>query len=231
MSGASENFKLLQRAFVEVMNEKAQAALLEYPENPVYSNKHLHAMKRILFGKDKYLHAVSEIRFKKRFIAVLIAAAVLLVGGITVYAKRDVVTAFLNRSMKSFTRIFYQTNQDEETSVPETIEEERIPVYLPDGFVLQEYESSMAHIRIAWKKEEQSIVFEQGTIADIHYLDNEHGEKTILTVDNRTVYVQKTVDEASYLWTDDEYTYLLSCTDTLTFDEVSKMIQSMPKGK
>lgn len=69
MSGASENFKLLQRAFVEVMNEKAQAALLEYPENPVYSNKHLHAMKRILFGKDKYLHAVSEIRFKKRFIA------------------------------------------------------------------------------------------------------------------------------------------------------------------
>ena len=231
MYEVNDNLKLFRQAFVEAMHENTQMILAEYSEKPVFSKKHKRAMNRILSGQGKRtIKTSNRISVKTRLVAALVAAFLLL-GGLTVYAHRDAVVEFIEQIYDAFTRVFFHEEQENEAGLPDTIEEERIPTYVPEGFVLQNYQSSLSNVFLVWEKDEQFIIFKQNVIGSSYNIDNEYSDFITMTIGDSTVYVKQNDNLNTYIWNDGTYSYALDCSATLIFEDVSHMIQSVSKVK
>lgn len=230
MYEVNDDLKLFRQAFIEAMKENTRLILAEYPEKPVYSKKHKRAMKQILAGQGKQvIRTSSRSSVRTRLIAALVAAVLLLLGGFTIYAKREAVIEIMEQIYEKFTRIFYHEEQEDGTNFPDIIEEERIPTYVPNGFVLQDYQLSLSGVYVVWQKEEESITFSQGTMETVYDLDNEYSDFTTIAIGNSTVYAKQNEYLNTYIWNDGVYSYSLKCPVTLEFEDVSHMIQSVSK--
>ncbi len=227
MKEINNSMKLFRQAFIEAMNENTMNILAEYPEKPVYSKKHLRAMKHIISGREKPPIKTSGRAFpRKRLIAILIAAAILL-GGLTVYANRDAVVKLVEKIYDTFTRITYNKDQDNESDLPNGIEEERIPTYVPDGFILQDYKSSLTTVYAVWQNENESITFCQYIINAAYDFDNERSDFITMMIGDYTVQAILNESLNTYIWNDGEYAYSIDCTVTMELEEVAHMIQSV----
>lgn len=232
MYEVNDDLKLFRQAFVEAMKENTRMILAEYPEKPVYSKKHKRAMKRILSKQGKpTIKKSGRISPKKRLIAALVVAILLLLGGLTVYAKREAVVEFMEQIHEIFTRVFYHKEQENGADFPDTIEEERIPTYVPNGFVLQDYQSSLSNVYVVWKNEDESITFNQDIIGTVYNLDNEHSGFTTMSIGDYIVYAKQNESLNTYIWNDGIYSYSLDCPATMVLEDVSYMIQSVSKIK
>lgn len=232
MYEVNDNLKLFRQALVEAMHENTQMVLAEYPEKPVFSKKHRRAMKRILFSHGKRtIKTSSRVSVRTRLIAALVAVVLLLLGGLTVYANREAVVEFMEQIYETFTRIFFHEEQEDGEGSLDSIEEERIPTYVPDGFVMQNHQSALSGVYVVWQKEEEYIIFNQSTIGNIYNFDNEHGDFTTIMIGDSTVYAKQDEYLNTYIWNDGIYTYSLSCTATLKFEDVGHMIQSVSNIK
>ena len=232
MDQANEDFKLFRQALIEAMDEKSRMILEKYPETPVYSKRYIRAMNRILSGQRKPSAKTSgRISPKKRLIAALVVAVLLLLGGLTVYAKREAVVEFFEQIHEKFTRAFYRKEQENGTDFPDTIEEERIPTYVPEGFVLQDYQSSLFTVYVVWQNEDESITFNQDIIGAVYNLDNEHSSFTTICIGDYIVYAKQNESMNTYIWNDGIYSYSLDCPASLVFEDVSHMILSVSKIK
>lgn len=227
MCETNDDLKLFRQAFVEAMHENTMMILAEYPEKPIFSKKHMRAMKRILSGQKKTpIKRSGRVSPRKRLIAALIAAALLL-GGLTVYAKRKAVIELIEQIYEKYTRIIYHKDQDDGADLTDGIEEERIPAYVPEGFVLRDYQSSLSDVYVEWQNEDEFIIFSQNTIGTVYDLDNEHSDIFTIVIGSYTVYEHQNEYINTYIWNDGEYSYLLRCPSTLMFDDVSNMILSV----
>lgn len=230
MNEINDDLKLFRQAFVEAMHENTQMILAGYPEKTVFSQRHKRAMKRILSGQRKTpIKTSGRISPRKRLIAAFVAAVLLLLGGLTVYAKREAVIEFIERIYEKFTRVSYHEEPEDEADFPETIEEERIPASVPEGFVLQDYQSSLFKVNVVWQKEEEYIIFRQSTMGTVYNFDNEYSDSTTILIGNNTVYIVQNEYSNFYIWNDGRYSYSLDCPATLTLEDISQMIQSVTK--
>jgi len=232
MYEVNDNLKLFRQAFVEAMHENTQMILAEYPEKPVFSKKHKRAMKRILSSQGKRtIKTSSRVSVKTRLIAALVAAALLLLGGLTVYANRQAVVEFVEQIYETFTRVFFHEEQEDGKDSPNNIEEERIPAYVPEGFELQQHQSSLSSVYVVWQKGEEYIIFNQSTIGNVYNFDNDHSDFTIMTIGDFTVYTKQDKYSNTFIWNDGIYAYSLSCPATLKSEDVGQIIQSVSKIK
>lgn len=232
MYEANDDLKLFQQAFIEAMKDNTRMVLAEYPEKPLYSKKHRRAMKQIMFGQRKPpIKTPGRIFQRKHMIAAFIAAVLILLSGLTIYANREAVVEFMKQIYETFTRVSFREDQEDEADFPDTIEEERIPAYVPDGFVMQDHQSVLLGVYVVWQKEEEYIIFNQSTIGNVYDLDNERSDFTIMTIGDFTVYTNQNEYSNTYIWNDEIYSYSLSCPTTLEVEDVGHIIQSVSKIK
>lgn len=233
MNKYAENLHLFQKALIEATNEKTQMIMKNYTEDISFSKQHKKTMKRILAFSPKSL-SVGHNKFlnKKRFIALLVAIIVLTIGGLTVYAKRDAVIHFFEQVYEKFIQVLYQGDQDNEKNIPDTIEKEYVPSYVPKGYELQEYVYDLSSVQVKWQSSDEAFIcFEQSTIGTIYGFDNEHGNFEELTVGEYTVYSVHYGARNKYLWNDGKYSYSIECSVELSLEEISQMILSVTEKK
>lgn len=224
---------LFKQALLEATINKYEKELAVCDEDASFSKRHEKAMKRILKSTSIF-SSVShkKVSSKKCLIAALIAAIILLFGGLTVYAKRDAIIHFVEQIFEKFTKVSYHEEPNAETDIPDTIEKEYVPTYIPDGYELQEYVSDLTAIRVKWMNSSGEIIqFEQSIISSVYNYDNEHSSFDVLDIGEFSVYTTHDVytDTDVHLWSYDVYSYtiLINCTDDLQLEEIIQMILSM----
>ena len=231
MSDYASNLELFKKALIEATNEEAQLILDNYPEDIVFSAHHEKMMKKIMNTSRKpNLLVHNRVLNKKRIIALLIAAIILLFGGLTVYAKRDAIFSFVEQVYDKFTSVIFQKDTTTETSIPETIDKVCVPTYIPEGYELQEYVSELSLARVKWQNsDEEVILYEQRPLdVSIFIYDNEQGSFEIIDVGEIHVYFVRYDTQNEFLWHDEKYTYTLQCSSKVTFEDVKKIILSLP---
>lgn len=221
--------ELFRQALIDARLRKSKQILDANPEEVQFSASHLRKMQQIL----SYSRHQSWIRHpklgRKRMVAVLIAAALLLIGSMTVYANRDAIVRFMEQVFGKYTRVSYQC-VDPDAKIPEWIEDEYTLSYVPEGYELSEYESDTSGVWMQWKNSNDDYIYFTQSSIDRYYAqyDNENSYDEQIQVNNSTVYcTYHTAPLFIYLWTDGSYCLELKCHSYISADEVARMIESV----
>ena len=228
----SDNAMLFKQALMDAAIKKYNDELSQCDMDDTVSARYKRVIRQIIkkVQKSETVSIGHRQRWsnKKRVVAVL-AAIILLLGGLTVYAKRDAIVSFVEQIFEKFTKVSYQEEPNNETNISDSIEQAYIPAYIPDGFELQDTDRSLTTYQMQWiNLDGAKIVFDQGVIGATYYFDNEHSSFETMTVGEYDVYSTHSVWMHTYLWSDESYSYSISIYNTdIPFEEIEKMILSL----
>ncbi len=220
----NQNFKAALWALAETeLAELPARETLSY----TYSKRFLRGMKRILRAeKYGYLKLVNA--KWKRTVAACVTVCILLSGAMSVKAIREPVIEFIEYCYEEFTRFVFGENDSSELDVPETIETEYAPTYIPEGYVEVDYQTTPILIVKAWEKLGDNLVYRQ-IVANLtnRNIDTETVNYQKLYVDGLEIYYLVDDSHGYYQWIDHNYLFSLDFTGNIEQEEVLKIISSV----
>ena len=171
---------------IQARINKSQRLIDAHPEKVTFPQKHLKRMEKLIARAESNPSAILIGRNKKRLIALLIAAAMVIFGGLTVYAIGDQIVRFVKEVFSSFNSISYESDSD----VPEYIETEYTMEYVPEGYKLAQDDISEAKVWIQWTNADNSeILFKQYLINQTYINDdNQHSTDGHIQIGELSVY-------------------------------------------
>ena len=229
MTEIDEERKLFCQALLEARLRKSQQMIDTESDEIVLSARHLYRMDHILKSVDEPFRPISSTRQKKRILALLIAAAILLFGSITIYANRDTIARFVHKIFGDHTEVSY-SNYDSNIDVPERIEQEYTLTYVPEGYELVQ---SMSDYILIWKEwindKGEYLLFKQRPIKESLYIfDNDNSNTECIQIEDFEVYCTHfESSDSAYLWTDGEYVYEIECCADISLEELARMINDV----
>ena len=214
--------KALWQAFEEKRNE--ELALCEPSFEP--SARHLHKVSRIL-GVDVQKEEGRRYYHKKRVLSLILAAVLLLVSAVTVYAYRGAILGFIEKIFDDHVEVGFDGVPED---APSVIEEVYTLGYVPQGYVQVQKNSSERSVRYTFKNEEgKSIDFLQDTINanSIIGMDNEYGDIEIRIYGERKVYCRISSSNCSFLWRGEKYVLQIWTSAPIAEEEVLKIMDGI----
>ena len=211
-----ENIELFKKALCEGLSNRFDRIAEEYTDEIVCSREHELAMQRILHGKAKKPPLSAKAR---RIIAILVAAALLLTGCALIY--RQKIKGFVEKVYESFMSVEHSDGDSNPLYLDKIYE----LTYLPDGYELSNSFSDITLIRITYKNDSVSIIFEQQSFNAISsYLDIESGYTKLVEIENRNVYFRQTADRYCYIWNIEDYSLRLISNAKIPSEELQKIV-------
>ena len=212
------NLELFKQAISEGLSEKFDSVANSYTDEIVCSEQHNLAMRTIVYGKAETKRTWSP--RKKRIIAIIVAAALLLTSCGIIFRNeiREIVGEF-------FAKYVYS---GDETSM-ETIEEVYELTYLPEGYCLED--KSIRPIRIRWTyvdKNNNYIKFEQRILDKSDFtVNSETGYSKIEEIEKYSIFYRYTETFHSYIWNDEKYSLNLRSNVKLSNEDIELMIKGI----
>ena len=220
----SADRELLGKAVLEALTSKYEEELKQCMEDASCSDIHLKKMSEIL-GYNVCKNNVTRKSLRKMWVAILIAAALLLVG-CTAYVYREEIKGFIIEMHDKFVKVNFDVDLDE---VPKSIEVEYTLGYVPEGFKqVKRVVSSNVNYQ-EWNNEEgESIVFIQGILDEGGLdVDNERGTVTIIEHGEYAIYLKIVESVKVYLWNNGEYVLTLEVPIYIADEDSIKIIDSI----
>ena len=220
----ADNLELFKNALIEALYSKYEDEIRESSgESAICSRAHYNKLRSLgIKVKDQRVGRIS----KKSFVAILVAAALLLVG-CTAYVYRDKIFDFIETVYEEYILVTYDSSKSNDSD--KIIEEPYILGYIPEGYEL--ISESKTPIRIYYKWQDDSgneITFRQKTLDGTNFkLDAEQGDTEILYCGNFTIYFRKIEESYHYIWNDGEYALTLTSYVELSHEEISKIIDGI----
>lgn len=221
----SEDRKILGKVILEALTERYEEELKQCKGNVSCSDEHLKRMSEIL-GFDVCKEKTKKKSFRKLWAAILVAAALLLMG-CTAYAYREEIKGFIIEKYDKFIKVNFDVDLDE---VPKSIEVEYTLGYVPEGFEQVETNSDFAFNYQKWSNSEGGrIIFYQTLLTESNGVnfDAERGEMTVVEIGGYSVYFKDTDFDNYYLWNDDNYEILLIVSVDFSREELTKIIENI----
>ena len=212
----SENMKLFQQALWEATGNVYDRELAECTEDAQCSRRHYAKMRRIL-GVAVLPATTRTIRIKRRVIAALVAA-VLLLTGCTVYAYREEIREFIETTY----------HDGEEDPVEATISEYYTLGYVPEGYELTKVLEQPSQTKYDWTNSNGTyITLEQCHVdSGLFGLDNTLGDWDVVQIGNHKVH-HRVSDAYYYLWNDGVYAYRLTTSELWEEQVLRDMIENL----
>lgn len=221
----NQNFKAALWALAETeLAELPARETLSY----TYSKHFLRGMKRILRAeKYGYLKLVNA--KWKRTVAACVTVCILLSGAMSVKAIREPVIEFIEYCYEEFTRFVFGENNSSELDVPETIETEYAPTYIPEGYTQTSSESHLQVSSITYENSNlEKIIFMQTVVTYINWnFDTETKDYQIIDVNGMEVYYLVDDTHGYYQWFNNNYLFSLDFTGDIKQEEVLRIISSI----
>ena len=201
----------LKRAIEQLQEEEIEQLQQAAEQEPhVFSEPFHRKMKKMIALSNKPYFSFVNTAAKRVAILAVVTVTVMAVTTLSVDALRKPVIEFFTTIHKTYTDITFKTEEDT-ASLPETIETEHLPTYLPEGYVVSDRQDLIGIVQITYAhKTEYEINFEQKTI-----------DETNMTVDTEGTALENILVcgyEGKYLsnkgfqhliWTDGSYHYYL----------------------
>ena len=217
---------LWKKALCEAMWEKHSAELATCTEDIHPSARHLHKVSRIL-GVDVQQEAGRRYYRKRRVIAFILAAALLLATAVTVYAYRNAIFGFIESVFTDHVEVDFDGIP---ADAPTTIEEVYELGYVPKGFVQVQERSHERGVRYIFENEKgDTFDFLQSPLNSntVLGMDNEYGDTEIRNYGGREVYCRISSSNCSFLWRDDKYALQIWTAKPLSDEEILKIMDGV----
>ena len=162
----------------------------------------------------------------KRFIAALIAAAILLSAAITVYAFREPIKDFFIEKFGTHDR--YSYNGATPSPIADGIYQ---PTWLPNDYKQTTYNESVYAVQTMWSDGANRIILNQKTASTSSgSFDTENAENEIITINSQKYYYTSKNGVHSLVWMNEKYIFTLWCTN-ITKDDALKIATSLKVEK
>ncbi len=184
----------------------------------VHSTEYLENMSKLTTMKK---HESTHITFSKRkLIACIIAAALLLFA--TACAFYEPILNYFQEVFGTFTK--FSTDED----VDQVIEETYVPQYIPEGYTKTSQSNNKIAVSITWENGEDKIIYYQNPgNKESTLVDTENSEYSALSIKEQTYHCYFKNNTYIFLWENDHYSFKLKCYDTLSLDEIKKILGSV----
>lgn len=212
----------LFREALERAEEQLEAEMAERTTKiTVTREQHDQGVARIMEAFRRY----KIVKMKRRILISILAAVLAILTSCTIYVNRDKIAAFVEEFYHTYVAVSHgDINED----VPTEILTAYQPAYIPEGYVLTDFHSNSARVRMQWTKDNgEKIIFTQAVmLGNLSGWDNERVEPKILTVNDTVVYYGEYNDNKAmvYMWNDGDYSYKLMVLEDLPIEEIQKII-------
>ena len=217
----NENESLFKQAINEALNHKIQSEI-EACEEIVCSRRHYRIMRAIIRGKNPKENRATPA--KRKLIAILVAAAVLLLAGCAIIY-RDEIRSFVANVKEFFVELSFSEGEDESRSIEDVYE----LTYVPEGYTLKSQNIARMRVQYVFENADGSkIKFMQQPLDTSSFtVDSEHSDNILIELGNYTIYVRKTNDTYYYLWNDGKYALQLYSTENLSNQGIKLIIDGI----
>ena len=207
----------LKQALLEVQIQELEEILALYPDDIPVSRKHKRAMRRIL--RDRRRAA------RNRIIAIVVAAALTLLVGCSVYANRRRIADFIEELFDTHSKVL----TFDDSNAKEQIEEVYTLTFVPEGYILDSTTANSLLCIESWINDSQNIItFEQQLLSTNYFYDTEHSEDyQLITIDTIEFYFRVSVGNYQYLWSDGNYFYILQFNEPFSQEVVKQIIDGI----
>lgn len=216
---------VLKEAFQEIDKWEYENLHLEALEEVIPSPAYIKRMERLMKWQKrscwKYVNTVGK---RIAMIAVVIALAFGL--SMSVSAVREPVVKFFVHIYERFVEFFY--DDDVVTKAPSTIETVYTLGYVPEGYELESCSIEKMATCFIWINEAgEQIVFSQRTLNGNNFLDYENTNYEIVYIEDIKIALANKNEVKYCFWNCEEYRYSLIVPETLSFDIVILLINSI----
>lgn len=225
---ASGEMLLLQKALWEASANVYERELAECEQDAKCSRQHYAKMKKIL-GVAILPATSRKMQIKRRIIAALIAA-VLLLTGCTTYAYREEIRAIIETIFDNHVEIKY--NDKEQSTSADTIDKYYILGYVPDGYELTKTYEQPSQTKYKWSNSNgEYIILEQCHVdSALFVMDNEVEDWKVVQIGNHKMQ-HRVSDVYYYLWNDGVYAYRLTTSVLWEEQELLRIIDNLQEKK
>ena len=226
----SKDMELLKRALWEATDRVYTRELAACGEDAVCSRRHYSRMRKIL-GVAILPATNPAQRIKRRVIAALIAAAVLLTGCCTAYAYREQIKAFVETVFDN--RIMVTYDNEEDAFSGQHIKKYYTLGYVPEGYELVDNFELLTYGKQQWENRDgERISFIQTDVNNVVYgIDDSMDAMEKIESEQYTVYHRSLEDKHIYLWNDGTYAFKISTTAQLSEEEILSIVAGLTEKK
>ena len=219
--------KLFGEALLQALAEKYDEELAACTEDASCSERHLKRMEKIIGVKIRR-HADASRRKKSLWIAIVVAAALLLVG-CTVYTYRKQIGNFIEDVFENYFRVSarYDDSEGEGNAV---LTEFYTLSYVPEGYELVNEIKLTDYLRYEWKNEQGDFLrLEQLPISNAHEygLDDTTEYTQITTLSGKKFYYRYNDNKTFIIWTNEKYIMSIVSTAILPQEVLNKIIDNI----
>ena len=218
----SEERALFCQAICEGLVQKYEAEIALCPEPIQCSEEHLRKMNEIMEG---HARAARLARLKRRIVAAVVAAALLVLTACAAYSHRGEIKKFFVEMRETYIKLFYG---ESDSMSDKAIIEYYTFGYVPEGYELIE-ELRLAYVgESRWTNDSGDyLILEQSVWDSTTYsLDSEIGDTMTIVCGNRELYY-RTTQLHTYIWNDGTYSFILSSSSQLSIEELEILLEGM----
>ena len=215
--------KLFGEAIAEGVLNKFERELAGNTESAGCSEAHEAAMLEIIATSK----AIEQRIGRKKFVAILVAAALLLLVGCTAYVYGNQIGSFIETFLEDGVNIGFADKGENKIT---TIEEVYELTYVPDEYVLtQKLINDIGVVYTYTDENQNSICFDQyplGISSSIG-IDNDTNNASALEHNGIEIYVRVNANTRHYVWKDDKYLMTLVCPTMISEEEALKIVDGL----
>lgn len=215
------NSELFSQAISEGLSKRFDNVANGYTEEIICSDKHILAIRTIVYGKSDARRGWSP--KTRRIIAILVAVALLLTScGII----------FRNEIREIYKEVFLLLTFSDQVN-NKAIENIYQVSYIPEGYYFDEEIISPTHIEYKFKNQSNNhIWFVQKPKNGTYYaVDSENGYYLKYEISNHQIYHKHTKEQDLYVWTDGDYSMLVGSDTELSMTEITSIIEGIKAKK
>ena len=215
---SKNDLELFKQALKEGVSNRFDAMAAECIEKLECSEHHTRTMETIVYGKTEFKRTCSS--KKRRLIALLVAAALLLTGCGIIF-RHEIREIFEDLYVK----LIYESDEEANNRIKEVY----VLGYVPDGYALEKETITSVYVKYKYKNESGEILlFEQHALTNsAYYIDSESGFSKIKEIDEYEVYYRSTGENHLYSWASDDYYFRIKTSTPLSNEDIVLIIESI----
>lgn len=182
-----------------------------------FSEKFERSMNKLIKKNDR-IRLSTRRNIRKGLLAAIIAIIVLFTGLMSVSATRTPFIEFIKKIFPKYNEI---TISEESTPPVNTIETEYTLTALPQGYVLDTYQSDEYSVFAIWRNDKgEEIVFSQNVLGSNISVDTEYNYEEVY-VNGLKAYLNTYEYNSVLNWSDNQYWFILNVPSVLSDDIIT----------
>ena len=198
--------------------------LAEWDTIPEENMPNHELLLRKIYNTHDSRKTKTRIISKKRIVAAIIAAALLIASAITAVAFKEKLLDFLEIKTDTHTSLFTPENEN----ANEEIKEIFLPTYIPDGYIAKSYNATSQSVISVWNNGNNDIYFKQLPIKNTSFAINTEDDDYIEAVfGGQPIYYSVKHNIFGAVWHTEDYVYNLNAPWDIGIEEIEKIITSI----